>query len=248
MKNLTAIIIGLFAILFIGAATGNAATWTVTKSTNSNDNVCDADCSLREAVFNADSGDTVVFNSNLIGLTFTLGGSEILITKRITIDGNLDGVNAAFISGMDASRIFYIQAGAGLNLRNAILVAGNGKSSANAPGFSEGGAIYVTNASLSLERVALRGNTAKYSGAISMLGGTHHFTNVSLTGNSAETNAAMGVTGVNATLYMSNTTVSNNRYFVGDDDTFGGGAIVLQGGNLIVRNSTIANNSGRLGG
>src|SRR5215204_4670821 len=99
MKNIQAFIIGLLAVLIFGAGAADAATWTVTKATNGNDNICDADCSLREAVFNADSGDTVVFDSNLIGQTFTLGGSQIAITKRITIDGNLDGVNVALITG-----------------------------------------------------------------------------------------------------------------------------------------------------
>lgn len=248
MKNIQAFIIGLFAVLFIGAGAANAATWTVTKSINSSDNVCDADCSLREAVFVADSGDTVVFDSDLIGQNITLGGSEIVITKRITIDGFLNDPNVAFISGGMTSRIFYLEPGSGLILKNATLVQGNGKASLNAPGLSEGGAIFAFNASLSLERVALRANTAKFSGAISLLGGTHHFTNVSFTGNTAETNAAMRVAGANARLYMSNTTVSNNHYFVGDNDTFSGAAILLQGGNLIVRNSTITNNSGQRGG
>jgi len=51
MKNLslTAIFIGLFTIIIFGTA-AQAATLTVTKSTNSNDGVCNADCSLREAV------------------------------------------------------------------------------------------------------------------------------------------------------------------------------------------------------
>jgi fibronectin-binding autotransporter adhesin len=245
MKNTQAFIIGLLTILIV-SATANAATWTVTKAANSNDNVCDADCSLREAIFNADSGDSVVFNSNLVGQTITLGGGEIVITKRITIDGFINDPNVAFISGMDASRIFNLQAGSGLELKNAILVAGNGKSSLNAPGDSEGGAIYANNASLSLDRVALRGNSAKYSGAVQMFGGTHHFINSSFTGNRAETATAFGVL-AGATLYMSNATVSNNRYLIGGDGSYGG-AIVLQGGNLFVRNSTIAFNSGRLGG
>lgn len=247
MKNTQALIIGILTILTLGVMSANAATWTVTKATNSNDNVCDADCSLREAVFNADSGDTVEFNSNLIGQNLTLGGSEIVISKRITIDGNLDGVNVAFISGAMTSRIFNIQPGAGLVLKNAILVQGNGKPNVNSPDNGEGGAIYAMNSSLSLERVALRGNTAKFSGAIMLWGGTHHFKNCSFTGNSAETNAAFSVR-FDATLFMSNTTVSGNNYFVGDDDTLGGGAITLQGGNLFVRNSTIVHNSGRIGG
>lgn len=246
MRNLHSFIFTLFTILFVSAS-ANAATWTVTKSTDSNDNICNADCSLREAVFNADSGDTVEFNSNLIGQNFTLGGSEIAISKRITIDGNLDGVNVAFISGAMTSRIFNIQPAAGLVLKNAILVQGNGKPNANSPDNSEGGAIYAMNASLSLERVALRGNKAKFSGAIMLWGGTHHFKNCSFTGNSAETNTAFSVR-FDATLFMSNTTVSGNNYFVEDNDTLGGGAITLQGGNLFVRNSTIVFNSGRIGG
>ena len=247
MKNINSLIIGLFTILLFGAATANAATWTVTKSTNSNDNVCDADCSLREAVFNADSGDTVTFNSNLVGQTFTLGGSEIVITKHITIDGYINDPNVAFISGEMTSRIFNLQAGSALTLKNAILVQGNGKPNANFPGNGEGGAIYALNSSLSLERVAVRANTAKFSGAILLSNGTHHFVNSSFSSNLAETNTALGIIS-GATLYMANTTVSNNKHFIGDGDTAARGAINLQGGNLIVRNSTITNNSGRFGG
>ena len=239
----------IFALVFtfIFGITINAATWTVTKATNSNDNICDADCSLREAVFNADSGDTVVFDSDLIGLNFTLGGSEIVISDQITIDGNIDGVNVAFISGEMTNRIFNLQAGASLILKNAILTQGNGKPNVNAPGDGEGGAIYATNASLSLERVAIRANSAKFSGGIALRGGTHHFINSSFTTNSAETNTALGIL-AGATLYMANITVSNNN-FVGDGINIAdAGAINLQGGNLIVRNSTITDNSGRAGG
>jgi hypothetical protein len=128
--------------------------------------VCDADCSLREAVFNADSGDTVVFNANLVGQTITLGGTEIAITKRITIDGFLNDPNVAFISGSNTNRIFNLEPGSGLILKNAILTQGNGKPNANFQGNGEDGAIFASSASLSLDRVAIRGNTAKFSGGL----------------------------------------------------------------------------------
>src|SRR5215204_3350483 len=164
MKNIKAFITGLLTILIIGAATASAATWTVTKAANGNDNICDADCSLREAVFNAETGDTVVFNSNLIGQTITLGGSEIVITKRITIDGFLNNPNVAFISGEMTSRIFFVAEGGGLDLKNMTLVQGSGVSPF-ASGF--GGAIYATfNTTLRIDRVAFRGNRAEDSGAI----------------------------------------------------------------------------------
>lgn len=84
MKRLQNILLSIHTVIFIFAATANAADWMVTKSSNSNDGACDADCSLREAVAAADSGDTVIFNSYLIGQTFTPGGEDINITKSIT--------------------------------------------------------------------------------------------------------------------------------------------------------------------
>ncbi len=229
MKKLQALIIGIFTILIFGAATANAVTWTVTKSTNGNDNVCDADCSLREAVFNADSGDTVNFSSSLVGQTITLGGSEIVITKRITIDGHLNDPNVAFISGSNTSRIFYIQPGGGLDLRNMTLVQGSGESSPGNPGnnvsVASGGAIIAFSGSaLSLDRVAVRGNTAKFGGGIHLGNGTHHITNSSLTTNSAESGTAINqVNG--GSLLMSNTTVSGNYLSADNQQTVGCGAI-----------------------
>ncbi len=247
IQRLHTLILPIVAIFFISIVSANAATWTVTKSTDSNDNVCDVDCSLREAVFNADSGDTVDFNANLIGQTFTLGGTEIVITNRITIDGNLDGVNVAFISGSNTSRIFRIAAGGGLALRNAILVQGVGGPGSGNPNVNVGGAIYSeVSTSLSLDRVAIRGNTAELGGGVYLSTGTHHITNSSFTGNSAESGTAINeIDG--ATLFMSNTTISGN-FLSNDMGEFGGGALVNRGSVATIRNCTIVNNSAKTGG
>ncbi|HVE55911.1 MAG TPA: right-handed parallel beta-helix repeat-containing protein, partial [Pyrinomonadaceae bacterium] len=225
MKNYRTIIIGIFTILLIGAATANAATWTVTKSTDSNDNICDADCSLREAVFKAQSGDTVVFNSSLIGQTFTLGGSQMVINNQITIDGNLDGVNVAFISGSNTSRIFYLNTtNSALTLKNAILVQGNSS------------AVFAdVNSSLTLDRVRIAGNSSNFGGAVTLRNGTHHITNTSFSGNTGTSCSAIEL-GNGGNLYMANVTVTNNH-------SGAGGGIVCNGGsNMFIRNSTIAYN------
>lgn len=231
MKNLQIIIVIFTSLIIGGAIEANAATWMVTKSTDSNDNICDADCSLREAVFNADSGDTVLFNSNLIGQTFTLGGSQIVINKQITIDGNLDGVNVAFISGGDASRIFYLNTNnSALNLKNAILVQGNSS------------AIFAdVTSSLSLDRVRVAANSSKFGGAVTLRNGTHHITNTSFSSNTATSCSAIEL-GNGGNLYMANVTVTNNHS--GD----GGGIICNSGSNMFIRNSTIVyNDSDSLG-
>ena len=181
MKRIQTILFSILTGLFIFAATADAANWTVTKSINSSDGTCDADCRLREAVAAAISGDTVIFDSNLVGQTFTLGGSEIVITKRITIDGFLNNPNVVFLSGEMTSRIFFVTGSGGLDLRNMTLVQGNGVSDFAS---GTGGAIYAPfNTSVVINRVAFRGNRAEDSGAIFLSSG--RITNSSFTGNSA---------------------------------------------------------------
>jgi hypothetical protein len=245
MKKIQAFIFGIFTILFICATMANAATWTVTKSTNSNDGACNADCSLREAVAAADSGDTVNFSPNLIAQIITLGGSEIVITKRITIDGFLNNPNVAFISGNNTSRIFLIETGGALDLRNATLVQGNGASGNLESDY--GGAIFANNnTNLSLDRVAVRGNRARFGGAIYLRFGTLHSTNSSITNNSAEQGTA--ILAFNSTILMSNTTVSGNYLYIDEPQTVGCGAIATRNTTVTIRNSTIANNSAKRGG
>ncbi|HLA95094.1 MAG TPA: choice-of-anchor Q domain-containing protein [Pyrinomonadaceae bacterium] len=234
----------VFIFTLISFTAANATDFTVTKSTNSNDGVCDADCSIREAVAVAQSGDTVIFNSNLIGQTFTLGGSEIVITNRITIDGDIDGVNVAFISGAGTSRIFFIAPGGGLDLKNAILVQGNGNG-AQSPG--SGGAIFVRDGSLFLDRVAIRGNAATRGGAIMLSTAANNIiTNSSITTNTADDDAPGILMFSPSNLYISNTTISNNRVIA--PDAFAGGALVNLGGELHLRNCTITNNQAGRGG
>lgn len=238
MKNLQTFII-LLAILIVGAASARAATWTVTKATDSSDGACDADCSLREAIAATDSGDTVVFSANLLGQTITLGGADINITKRITIDGFINNPNVAFVSGGNKSRHFYVEDGAGLDLKNITLVQGNGKHSENALGTTDGGAIYVRpSATLLLDRVSIRNNEAYFGGAVSLGSGTHRFTNSSLTSNSGS--AASAIFNNTGDLYLSNVTVSGNST---PDATNSGHAIWNNNGDVFIRNSTIVKNT-----
>jgi CSLREA domain-containing protein len=241
MKRLQTNLLVILAFLFVFGATANAANWIVTKSANSNDGACDADCSLREAVAAADSGDTVVFSDSLIGQTITLGGSDINITKRITIDGFLNDPNVAFISGGNTSRHFYVEDGAGLNLRNITLVQGNGKATENQVGTTDGGAIYVRpTATLLLDRVSIRGNSAYFGGAISLGSGTHRFINSSITGNSGSAASAIFNNGGN--LYIANVTVSGN--YTPDLDNSGHAIWNQQSsGVTYIRNSTIVRNT-----
>ena len=161
-----------------GVVSANGATWTVTKAVNSDDGVCNSDCSLREAVAVSNSGDLIVFNPNLVGQTFTLGGTAIAyVGKRIEIDGNLDGVNVAQISGSNNTYHFDVRDEGSLTLRNITLVNGN---------HGGRGSILAFNANLFLDRVSIRNNTSNVVGALELLSNspkTHSITNSSITSN-----------------------------------------------------------------
>ncbi|MEZ4642689.1 MAG: hypothetical protein R3E31_08135 [Chloroflexota bacterium] len=61
--------------------------------------------SLRWAITNAISGDTIQFNAALSGQTITLTSGEIIINKNLTIDGSALA-SPVTISGNNNSRIF----------------------------------------------------------------------------------------------------------------------------------------------
>ena len=240
MKNLQAFIIGLFAILIFGAVSANAATWTVTKAANSNDNVCDADCSLREAVYQASLNfgtETITFAPNVFG-TLALGGSEILIqNQNVNIVGYPTlNANTLTVGGANANRVFHLN-NATVSLTGMTVANGNAGA-----GFG-GGILAENNSNLTLDRTIISNNFAAAYGAVYLSGGTHRIINSTINTNSANTGLALGISG---TLNMANTTVSGN--FDADGGT-GIGAIYLTG-TANIRNSTIAFNrtSGGTGG
>lgn len=160
------------------------ATLTVTKVADTNDGVCDADCSLREAIAAAAPGDLVSFASPFFDTprAIVLGGTELLINKTLAIAG--PGAHKLTISGNQVSRIFKVDTGAGgrVTLGGLRLTAGNG---------GDGGAVHLASGSLVIHLCDISGNRAAQGGAV--------FTNIpaegiavydsSISGNSAINNS-----------------------------------------------------------
>ena len=71
-------------ILVASHGTVHAATFTVSKTADTNDGTCDSDCSLREAIAAATSGDTVDIPAGTYTLTL---GSELVINKDLSLTG-----------------------------------------------------------------------------------------------------------------------------------------------------------------
>jgi CSLREA domain-containing protein len=259
--NRTIVFVCLAFLLLVLPQAGRAATWTVTKVADTADGVCDADCSLREAITAAAAGDTIGFSALFNSAqTITLGGNELVINKNLTIDGT--GANLLVISGNNQNRIFNVLPNAIFYLSNVALV--RGKAPANFPaggailnfgtlilknanvvsnqastggGIANGATMYIINS-------AVFDNRASDSGGISNGGNNGALTivNSTISGNTATAGAGGGLNNYNGILDLTNVTVAYNRA------TGAGGGIMSQSTPVRLRNTLIANNMANAGG
>jgi len=93
--------------------------------------------SLRDAVTNAKSGDTLVFAPGLNRQTITLTSDELAIKKRLDLEG--PGASLLAISGNDTSRVFDISQGldveiAGLTITHGLAETAGGGGNENGGG------------------------------------------------------------------------------------------------------------------
>ena len=215
----------LLSAALLCAVTGAAAaaTLTVTKTDDTDDGICDNDCSLREAIALASvAGDTIVFASptfdapQIITLSDAVNFRELLINKNLTIIGK--GANLLTIRRSPTAaaqfRIFNIPTGT-VSISGLTITGGNSSVT--------GGGIYSTT-NLTLSGVHVTGNTtSSFGGGISA-------------GNSASGNFS--------TLTITNSTVSNNTA----TGSSSGGGIDTAGDTTITDSTITGNRGGRAGG
>ena len=176
----------------------------------------DGDLSLREAIANAESGDTISFSSNLSGTTINLSLGELLIDKNLTINGL--GSDRLTIDAGNNSRIFNIDDG---NEENFIEVAidglaiKNGNADQDTSSNNNGGGI-LNSENLEVSNADIYNNQAILEG-----GGIYS----------------------NGTLTVNNSEIYSNSVGDGRDRTTAGGGIYSDG-TLTVNNSAIYSNSG----
>ncbi|WP_186766461.1 beta strand repeat-containing protein, partial [Phaeobacter marinintestinus] len=196
----------------------------------------DGETSLREALAFANSNadaSTITFDAALSAQTITLGGTELVLSTDVTIDGDIDGDDIAdiTISGNDVSRV--INATAGSSALHALTIADGEAGTGNGGGLhiSYGATVDVTNSTIS-------GGSASFGGAVHNAG-TVTLTNSTLSGNSAD-NRGGGIYNNFGTATLTNTTLSDNSTFVG-------GAISNRGVAELT-NSTLSGNTATIKG
>lgn len=234
------------------------STWTVTKTADTNDGVCDADCSLREAIAVSISGDTInfspLFNS---AQTITLGGTQLTISVNLTITG--PGSTLLTISGNNTSRIFQINSGTTVSISGMKITGGTATAPTNGGGIRNSGSLTLTDvdidtnsangsgggisssSNLTISNSFIRNNTAVLSvgGGISQAIGTLTITNTTISNNSCP---SVNGHGAGVELDTGTGTITNSTIVSNQAGNVGGG-ISIERGILTVNNSNVSNNS-----
>jgi CSLREA domain-containing protein len=220
---------------------------------------------LRDAVQASDNGDAINFSvTGVISLT----SGQLLITKSITITGPGENLLEVTRGSANDARIFELDSGnvniSGLALTNGF--AGGGLNN------SQGGAIALFGANLTISDCLISGNTAQFDGgAIAAVGGNLTVKNCTFSGNSTSDSGGTGgaifiedggvVTVTNSTFsgntsitdggaiynYSSTLTVSNSTFSGNSASTLGGG-VYNNTGTLTLTNCTLSANSASTGG
>jgi hypothetical protein len=225
---------------------------------------------LRQALVDANDGDTIEFAPQLGGYTLGLMPAlgQLVVDKSVTISWIPQPGYPAYlgVSPWYVDRVFYISPGktvtiSGLTILNgsapapayfgggiyndrATLTLSNCTISGNSAIPGNGGGIFNDQGTLTVSNCTISGNSTWFGGGgIFNDGGTLTITNSTLTGNSASY-AGGGI----YNLAPSSVTITNSTLSGNSADDVGGG-IVNVGAPLTITHSTLSGNSAvRLGG
>lgn len=176
--------------------------------------------SLRKAIADARSGDTIQFASNLANQTIRLTSGQLEISpgKNLTIDGS--GAANLTISGNNTSRILFVNSNQDFPTNVAIKNLTLADSSTR----DQGGAILGEyKASITVENLKFNNNVADKGGGAIFSKWDNNLT-------------------------VANSQFNGNKATAANDERGAGAIAFVSPGNFVVRNSTFTNNQGINGG
>lgn len=222
-----------------------AAGFTVTKTADTNDGVCDSDCSLREAIRAANAApgpDMITLPAGSYRLTLDgpdnddAGAGDLDITDDVVISGA--GPSVTIIDGQGLDRVFDIDpASSGITVQITGVAVQNGRVTGS------GGGVYIrAGARLIINGSTVYSNTAASGGGIHIQGTAL----LKLDYSSVISNIATGEGGGianNSVLTTTNSTLGGNTVLQGS-----GGGLFSKSNSTYLNNVTIAGNRANTGG
>ena len=196
--------------------------------TNTNDS---GPGSLRQALADANDGDTINFDVSLKGHTIALTSGELVIDKNITITGpGSDQLAVGLHIPQYTFRVFHVMASPTVTIEGLTI----------GPSLYFGGCgIQNDQATLTINNCVVAGNTGLNFGAGIANGGTLTVNNSSINGNVLQYQGIGAGISSDGTLIINNSIISGN--LSGKGQTDGGG--IYSSGILEITNSTIDDNS-----
>lgn len=232
----------------------SAPIYTVTKTADTLDGQCDADCSLREAIAAANAAPgAVVIPAGDYALT-RIGSDNSNVNGDLDLLGGMAIYGAGLVStrvlGNGAERVFDLDPGNTLGHTYAFkdLTISNGVA-----GFTFGGGINATsgatpgNDHLAVQRVELSNNTTQLSGGGLRANGPTVVIDSIIRGNSAASDGGGLSFGgdANTRVDVAFSTISGNTSTSGFS---GGGGGIASTSNTFIYNSTVSGNQARFSG
>ncbi len=227
-----------------------ASSFNVTKTDDTTDGICDADCSLREAIIaanNAPGTDIIFIPSGIYKLT-----EDLDITDSITIRGTSD--NDTILDGNMQAVIFKIKGPITVNINDLTVMNGKGEfDSSGGAGVSnlggivnisdcaimsnksegEGGGIRNFNGDMTIINSTISGNFADYGGGgISIFKGK-----ISIINSTISHNGGGGILN-----WVGNVNITNCAIFGNSASVVDSGLGISNGGEMIITNSSITGN------
>ncbi|HET9476701.1 MAG TPA: choice-of-anchor Q domain-containing protein, partial [Dehalococcoidia bacterium] len=261
------------AVLALPGAPAHAVSFQVTKTADTMDGVCDADCSLREAVSAANATNdslgysTINLPAGIYGLTIPGPGEDSSLTGDLDVTVEMEisgaGADSTIIDGNGIDRVLQVFGGgvfalSGVTIRNGYNASGGGggldltaeayiNGSTISGNFSAtaGGGIY-NSGYLQINNSTVIENIAS-SGLFGGIGGGVYTAAGSLLAVSGSTISANGATAAGGISNEGGTAFVSGSTITGNNATFSAGGIGSTG-PLSVTNSVVNGNSSLAGG
>ena len=194
--------------------------------------------SLREAIANAQSGDTIQFDSNLSGQAIELD-SFITIRKSLTIDGG-ESPDLTISGGSKTGLFRLTQEYENLTIRDLTLADAYEED-------IQGGAIWaIENSTIDIENSKFLNNVSDGAALHGQAGTNITVTNSTFDGNDGASISDKGYsTGAISLFAYGSLTVKDSEFT--NNKGFGGGALHITSSDLTVENSTFIGNDSTSG-
>ncbi|HTX79053.1 MAG TPA: right-handed parallel beta-helix repeat-containing protein [Longilinea sp.] len=234
LLNITVVLATVMAFFSPFPALAHAATLMVNSLADPGNGVCDgAECTLREAIAAAASGDTVTFDPALAGGTITLTAT-LKIDKDLILDGSVLKTPLV-ISGDKAVTVLYITYKSTVSIFNLDIVDGRCGRDCIAGGINNEGALSIKDSTIA-DNIATWGAGVYNAGTLTL---THVTLSNNQTANFDLTCAACGLGGG---IFNSGALVIARSTFTGNLSTRNGGGGIYNKGNLSVTQTTFDGN------